>query len=684
MAFVSRYGYTVSEDGWRICDEAECDWAQVPGTDVTLQVRRGVPTTILIEFARRFNERIEPLRDADSACWTPTNDVPNSNHLSGTAMDLNWDSHPFHAVGTYGDRIDALRQLLNEFKGCVWWGGDWTDPVDEMHFQCGFPEGDQRMVDMADEITGQAQPSGPDQVALLIINTARVRDYNRDETIACLSTAIQESNLNPNAVDSTDHRGVYQQDSGYPDRDTLDGQVAGFFDRLDAKRSSTGASPDIWKNIFWLQQRPSEPSAEQAYVNGRQAYLTEIQSRISSATDYYNRLAAAAPSDDWDELMANPELERMIREIHAAWFNKNPSKSRYGDPNLLWGNNQYIGNIDGHVFDLIVEHNAALGDAWSLDAIRKAAAGGDKIAANWLANISATTTSPPATPPPAAPSPQSPPVARPPQPTVPPPVPPPPVPPPAVKPILYCVDGFQSEMWSGPPATVGRALEDVAFFQPVGFDSAAFPLGVGRDSGVAEVKRLIRQHQADKPGRRFAFFGFSLGAVIADDVFDDLRGGDLKEFWPFFLGGAKIGDPRREAHKWWGGPTDPGGIGIAGTGNLRQTPDNFRSYMYDINRGDIYSNAGINPLTGQFDEGIAKDMQLIYDFVLLNWQGGLGGLFAEFTELITRLGSTAIDIIMAIVNGIGFAANQQPHTTYDLTDAIAFLRQLFTTVPAYN
>lgn len=102
--------------------------------------------------------------------------------------------------------------------------------------------------------------------------------------------------------------------------------------------------------------------------------------------------------DDW---MANPELERMIREIHGAWFNRNPSKSRYGDPTIVWGNNEYVRNIDGHVYDLIVEHNAALGDAEALGRVEAAAGKGDRIAAAFLTRL--TTTAPTTAPPPPPP-----------------------------------------------------------------------------------------------------------------------------------------------------------------------------------------------------------------------------------------------------------------------------------------
>ena len=175
-------------------------------------------------------------------------------------MDLNWQSHPFRKRGTYGDRLPALRQLLDEFEGCVWWGGDWQSPIDEMHFQLNYPEGDSRLEVMATKLRGGFIPK--DEPAEIIVREGQARGYTRGEIIAILSTGLQESNLNQNATDSTGHRGIFQQDGGYPDRETAEGNIRGFFDRLDAKRRNKGGvSPDIWKNIFWLQQRPSEATS---------------------------------------------------------------------------------------------------------------------------------------------------------------------------------------------------------------------------------------------------------------------------------------------------------------------------------------------------------------------------------------------------------------------------------------
>ncbi|UDL16111.1 lysin A [Mycobacterium phage Parliament] len=131
------YGLTHSSNGWPMLNSDECEWTKIPGTSVTLQIAKGQPLAILRAFAADFHAYVEPLRDADSACWTPTNSAPSSNHLSGTAMDLNWNTHPFQVpdAGFDSAKLARVRELLAFYEGMVFWGNDWTSPKDAMHFQ---------------------------------------------------------------------------------------------------------------------------------------------------------------------------------------------------------------------------------------------------------------------------------------------------------------------------------------------------------------------------------------------------------------------------------------------------------------------------------------------------------------------------------------------------------------------
>lgn len=134
-----------------------------------------------------------------------------------------------------------------------------------------------------------------DDVAEAILKESVRRGYDRPAAVANLSTAIQESYLNGRATSPNGlWIGIYQQDSGYPGRYEPKAQIAGFLDRLDVKRKSSGASRDPWKNIFWLQQRPGEKSADAAFTNGRQAYLDEIRRHIDKANGLYDRFVGGS------------------------------------------------------------------------------------------------------------------------------------------------------------------------------------------------------------------------------------------------------------------------------------------------------------------------------------------------------------------------------------------------------
>lgn len=129
----------LTENGWPSCTYADCDNSTIPGTDVAIPLQAGQPNTIMKAFAADFNTYVQPLRQADCGGWTATNSVATSNHLGGTAMDLDWDSHPFQVSGTFtADQMVTIRALLAFYEDTIYWGGDWSSPIDEMHWQMGY------------------------------------------------------------------------------------------------------------------------------------------------------------------------------------------------------------------------------------------------------------------------------------------------------------------------------------------------------------------------------------------------------------------------------------------------------------------------------------------------------------------------------------------------------------------
>lgn len=190
---------------------------------------------------------------------------------------------------------------------------------------------------------GLTHASTYEEVAAAIINESRRRGHSPDETIAELSTGIQESGLRMVWSPNGKWYGYFQQDASYPHRGDPNGNVLGFFDRLDAKRRHPGASEDPFKNIFWLQQRPSDPSAEKAYERGRKAYYDEIRRHVActnhghaNATELFNRFTGGQVKSVWrGDPVWLPEVlraEGLTCEIYPGAFNRG-----HGDFGEIWG-----------------------------------------------------------------------------------------------------------------------------------------------------------------------------------------------------------------------------------------------------------------------------------------------------------------------------------------------------------
>jgi hypothetical protein len=134
----------ITENGWPSCGPDMLDRSPIPGTTIVIPLQIGWPTRVMKAFAADFHVNVESLYNArggtDEGGWTPTNSVSTSNHLGGTAMDLNWNDHPFRVLnGGFDDRkVKETRELLEWYEKTIFWGNDWDNPKDAMHFQMGY------------------------------------------------------------------------------------------------------------------------------------------------------------------------------------------------------------------------------------------------------------------------------------------------------------------------------------------------------------------------------------------------------------------------------------------------------------------------------------------------------------------------------------------------------------------
>jgi hypothetical protein len=123
-------------------------------------------------------------------------------------------------------------------------------------------------------------------VVAAIIHEAHRRGYSPHQTTAIIADCLQESNANPRARSANGlWEGPFQQDASYPGRRNPNLAIQEFFDRLD--HHGGPRSPDIWKSIFWLQQRPGDSSAEAAVAAGRAGYMNEVRSKEAAARELY-------------------------------------------------------------------------------------------------------------------------------------------------------------------------------------------------------------------------------------------------------------------------------------------------------------------------------------------------------------------------------------------------------------
>lgn len=185
MSFRNAYGYTTSEAGWRMCNRDECDLVRIPGLTLvdTAPLRKGASLTILGAWLYWYDRNVEEITSPVWG-WSATNDVPNSNHLAGVAVDINAPRYPWGARTMPAARIAKVRDGLRLFGGSVFWGADWGR-ADEMHYQMAWREGDPRNDTFAAKLrdgylgiykTAPPPPPTPEKGPLMALSDAEQRE----------------------------------------------------------------------------------------------------------------------------------------------------------------------------------------------------------------------------------------------------------------------------------------------------------------------------------------------------------------------------------------------------------------------------------------------------------------------------------------------------------------------------
>lgn len=139
----------------------------------TTRLLGGPVERVLTEVGRRFHAEVEPVSAFNgwrsAALNAASGGITTSNHLSGTAVDINGYRHPRYQHGTFtAEQVATIRRILADLGGVVRWGGDWNgdgrsteSDVDEMHFEVVAPLGQVTTVSNAISGVGSV-PGVPD------------------------------------------------------------------------------------------------------------------------------------------------------------------------------------------------------------------------------------------------------------------------------------------------------------------------------------------------------------------------------------------------------------------------------------------------------------------------------------------------------------------------------------------
>lgn len=235
---------------------------------------------------------------------------------------------------------------------------------------------------------------------------------------------------------------------------------------------------------------------------------------------------------------------------------------------------------------------------------------------------------------------------------------------PPAKPTLITVNGAGVDMWTGPQADVARRVEDIYYWQPIGYDPKPFPMGPGVAQIVAEVGVQLDRHPGPISAVIYSegalgFSKFVKHFMLPDGAPYRHRLKDMRKVVAF-------GNPYRENSVVWdvdGNPARPGTQGISDD-RLVGTPPWWREIAH---HGDIYAE--------NTTDNAGEWKTSIYKMVQGQLVGGSDSLVAQLIEFVGNPFGEGFAAAMAIISGIGFAAaGTGPHVNYPIQQAVDYLR----------
>lgn len=140
----------LTENGWPMVNADKTVSVQVVPAAKKVPLLRGDVATILNAFIILYDRDVEKIRSQVWG-WSADNDVWNSNHMSGTAIDIHAPWYPWGQRKMPAHIKQKVFALLEKFEGVIYWGAGWTK-ADEMHYQIALPPSNARVRALADKL----------------------------------------------------------------------------------------------------------------------------------------------------------------------------------------------------------------------------------------------------------------------------------------------------------------------------------------------------------------------------------------------------------------------------------------------------------------------------------------------------------------------------------------------------
>ena len=237
-------------------------------------------------------------------------------------------------------------------------------------------------------------------------------------------------------------------------------------------------------------------------------------------------------------------------------------------------------------------------------------------------------------------------------------------------PVILCAQGTGVDMWTGPPADIGRAVESQgkARFQPLGdWPATPFPMWPSITQGVASAEVQIRKWAGVEDCDLY-LVGYSQGAAVMSLLrkYSFAPGGVLADLRHKVKRAVMLGNPMRQ-----GGIATSDGGQLARTSSagimvdrLTDTPEWWVEYAH---AGDLYADCELD------DEGEWK--RAICKIVMGNqWWAGQDNIFEQVCEVFGKPLEEGWAVAMALFGTIRFfGSGTRPHVTYNVQPAIDYL-----------